>query len=572
MPVVGDWWDRRLHPDDLAGPVARMRAAYDDAAVDRVAAEYRVRHRDGSWRWLADRARVVRDADGRPASVVGIVADVTLERAARDRARALHRVTAALAATRDTAAVARAIAEHAAAALDARSAEVWVGDADALECMARVGPSVAATVASDALAERARRGEARFVAGDAPWAALPLRAGGPLLAAFALAFVGVREFSEGDRAFLALLAQQCAQALDRTRAYDVEREAADRAGRLQELTARLNRATSRADIADAVFEGALAAVGADGGSLAIVRADGDDRPAYFDTLRAAGFDERERDRYRHFPVAPGRPLSDAVLTGAPVFLGSPDAWRAAYPDVAEELTPLGYRAFVAVPVVAGGRTLAALSLGFAAPRAFDDATRTFLDTVAEQCALALERQRLHEAELGHAARQAALLATIQDPFTAFDRELRCTYVNAGAEALLQRPAAALLGRRLDEVVRGAARSPLLPAIVRALASGEAAEVEAFSPAPGRWVEARAHPSPDGVSLVFHDVTARRRAQDGAAFLAEASRLLGESLDAESSLGAVALAAVPRLADWCAVDLVVAPEEGAWPPALRRAAR
>jgi PAS domain S-box-containing protein len=52
-----------------------------------------------------------------------------------------------------------------------------------------------------------------------------------------------------------------------------------------------------------------------------------------------------------------------------------------------------------------------------------------------------------------------------------------------------------------------------------------------------------------------DVTERRRAELAREFLAEASRLLASSLDYETTLSTVAHLAVPRLADWCAVDLL-----------------
>jgi PAS domain S-box-containing protein len=52
-----------------------------------------------------------------------------------------------------------------------------------------------------------------------------------------------------------------------------------------------------------------------------------------------------------------------------------------------------------------------------------------------------------------------------------------------------------------------------------------------------------------------DVTERKRAEEGRDFLAEASRVLASSLDFEATLRAVARLAVPRLADWCAVDVL-----------------
>src|SRR5258708_14786192 len=62
-----------------------------------------------------------------------------------------------------------------------------------------------------------------------------------------------------------------------------------------------------------------------------------------------------------------------------------------------------------------------------------------------------------------------------------------------------------------------------------------------------------------------------RARDASAFLAEASRLLVSSLDYATTLTTLARAAVPRLGDWCAVDIVTNPDSTDWPPPIARLA-
>ncbi len=66
------------HPDDratLQAAVAKVLAAADGEVVEFA---FRMRHADGSWRWLATRATVLsREPDGRPRLVVGAALDVT---------------------------------------------------------------------------------------------------------------------------------------------------------------------------------------------------------------------------------------------------------------------------------------------------------------------------------------------------------------------------------------------------------------------------------------------------------------------------------------------------------------
>ena len=63
----------------------------------------------------------------------------------------------------------------------------------------------------------------------------------------------------------------------------------------------------------------------------------------------------------------------------------------------------------------------------------------------------------------------------------------------------------------------------------------------------------------GVVLVFRDVTTKKREEERREFLGEASAALASSLDHKVTLALVARLAVPKLADWCAVDIL---EEGA----------
>ncbi len=76
-----------------------------------------------------------------------------------------------------------------------------------------------------------------------------------------------------------------------------------------------------------------------------------------------------------------------------------------------------------------------------------------------------------------------------------------------------------------------------------------------------WVEAQSvvvcneSGTPVGMRGVTMDITERKRTEDAQRFLAEASGLLANSLDYETTLGSVAKLAVPNLADWCVVHAI-----------------
>jgi PAS domain S-box-containing protein len=68
-------WESRVHPDDLPAALDTVRRAVMEG--DRYDAEFRLRHKDGSWRWFLARADVLRSADGTAERLVGCHLDVT---------------------------------------------------------------------------------------------------------------------------------------------------------------------------------------------------------------------------------------------------------------------------------------------------------------------------------------------------------------------------------------------------------------------------------------------------------------------------------------------------------------
>ena len=77
----------------------------------------------------------------------------------------------------------------------------------------------------------------------------------------------------------------------------------------------------------------------------------------------------------------------------------------------------------------------------------------------------------------------------------------------------------------------------------------------------RWSVSKATPLRDdqgtimGAVSIFEDITDRRRVMERLRFLSEAGDLLASSLDYEETLPTLARLAVPRIADWCTVDVV-----------------
>jgi PAS domain S-box-containing protein len=97
-------WESHVHPEDLQ----RLRKAsqkYRQGEIGRYEVEYRIRHKDGSIRWLRTTGRVERDEDGRSVRFAGIDWDITERKRAEEQvayqAHLLANVNDAILATDD---------------------------------------------------------------------------------------------------------------------------------------------------------------------------------------------------------------------------------------------------------------------------------------------------------------------------------------------------------------------------------------------------------------------------------------------------------------------------------------
>ncbi len=68
------WWLAGLHPEDREAAEGGVRALFDE---DHLTHEFRFRHRDGTYRWIRDEQRLLRDAEGAPGEIVGSWSDIT---------------------------------------------------------------------------------------------------------------------------------------------------------------------------------------------------------------------------------------------------------------------------------------------------------------------------------------------------------------------------------------------------------------------------------------------------------------------------------------------------------------
>ncbi len=311
----------------------------------------------------------------------------------------------------------------------------------------------------------------------------------------------------------------------------VARETAERVAsrmrQLQNLTALLARARSIEEVGSVVVLEAAQATGAVTGMLAR-RDDATDEGVM---VEQTGLPGDLKENYARFPLSRDTPTAECLRTALPIFIGTrdgPGGLIERYPSLRDVWDTVGRSAIATVPLIVGGKAMAAMSFTFADPQAFTQDDREFFLTLAGQGAQAMERVEAFAAERRERERSDSIVESITDGFVTFDRDLRFTYVNARAAAMFGTAGEDLLGRDVGSLPRGGA-SPFVRLVREVIETRKPQSMEGFGTIVGRWLDLRAYPAEDGGAIAyFQDITDRRAQQE------ERTRLLEEAQAANAA--------------------------------------
>jgi len=238
-----------------------------------------------------------------------------------------------------------------------------------------------------ALAGRASVGEA-FVAA-------PIRVDDRLLGVLGLGFDRAESLDGDGLAFLDAALAQCAAAMHRALVVEDQhrhlldaRAAAQRLAALQRLTAALADVQDTGAIVDLIVGEVTSTLGAVRVMLSLLDPGGQ-------TMRSVGtfgLQQRFADSYAEFPLRPGLPAADALLTGEVVVLRDVAERNARYPEMSA--LDDDEHALVCVPLAVADRRIGALALSFPGAPGFGAEDIRFLAALGDQCAHALDRARL----------------------------------------------------------------------------------------------------------------------------------------------------------------------------------
>lgn len=122
-------------------------------------------------------------------------------------------------------------------------------------------------------------------------------------------------------------------------------------------------------------------------------------------VRASGSSAPMVGGRQRCPLDARFPHGDAIRERSALWLHDPGEILARFPALAPIYSQGGCRALACLPLLSRGEAIGALRLAFSQPRAFEFEEQVFLTSLAQQCALALDRAQLYEEAL--AARDLA---------------------------------------------------------------------------------------------------------------------------------------------------------------------
>jgi serine phosphatase RsbU (regulator of sigma subunit)/PAS domain-containing protein len=163
--------------------------------------------------------------------------------------------------------------------------------------------------------------------------------------------------------------------------------------RLQQATEALAGAVTVADVAAVAIEQAGQALDADTAILLLL----DPERGVLEIIADHNVGAPTRQRWTTLALAEPTPSTEAARRGQAVFLSGEAELLERFPNLAGTPYPRT-GAYAALPLVAYGRTLGVLSIGF--PRTFhlDEDARALLTALAAQAAIAIARAQLYERE------------------------------------------------------------------------------------------------------------------------------------------------------------------------------
>jgi PAS domain S-box-containing protein len=173
--------------------------------------------------------------------------------------------------------------------------------------------------------------------------------------------------------------------------------AALRTVRLQQATSMLAEAITVEQVVQVITEVGRSAISAERSAVAMLDSD----QVRLHTVNPGELPEGPGALSGDVPLTVPSVMTTAILTRRPLLLENHESFRQHFEELADVelfLQHTDEQAWVGLPLLSSGKPLGALRFSFTRPRKITDEDRVFLEALAGQCALALERASMFERE------------------------------------------------------------------------------------------------------------------------------------------------------------------------------
>jgi signal transduction histidine kinase/DNA-binding response OmpR family regulator len=218
---------------------------------------------------------------------------------------------------------------------------------------------------------------------------VPLTARGRPLGVMTFARSTAEQYGPDDLVFVEEIARRAALAIDNARLYADAQRAADRAARLQTVTAALSAALTPAQVAAVVAEQCVSALRASACAVGVLV----DDDQVLEIVHAVGWPPDTLDTWVRLPADAALPFPDAVRSNTLRVFETPQELAAHYPQFAE--APHRHATWALIPLALQRHALGGMVVGFAERRVLGEEERALMLALGQQAAQALERSRLY---------------------------------------------------------------------------------------------------------------------------------------------------------------------------------
>jgi PAS domain S-box-containing protein len=174
----------------------------------------------------------------------------------------------------------------------------------------------------------------------------------------------------------------------------VRKQIEERNNSLLSIMAAFSQALSLSDVADVFLREGLTVIGAHTAAMFLLTSDG----AHIELVSQSNVQPDIQKEFTYLPLSVSLASAHVIRTGEGLWFENAEQYKALFPSTYPVLQQHGSDSAVYLPLVSRGRIIGSISIGFSQTQVFDEATRTFITALVRQCAQAVERAKLYDAE------------------------------------------------------------------------------------------------------------------------------------------------------------------------------